>query len=70
MDPKFQQQLDEQEVKINDIFNSVKRIEKYMKITFWVTVVVVVLPFIIMIFALPSIISSYTSTLSGLEGII
>ncbi|MCA9360172.1 hypothetical protein KC850_04025, partial [Candidatus Kaiserbacteria bacterium] len=70
MDPKIQQQLDEQEVKINEIFNSVKKIEKYMKITFWVTVVVIVLPLIIMMFALPSIISSYTTALSGLEGII
>jgi hypothetical protein len=70
MDPKLQQQLDEQEIKINEIFSSVKKIEKYMKITFWTTVVVVVLPLVIMMFALPSIISSFTSTLSGLDGLI
>lgn len=66
MDPKIQQQLDEQEVKINEILNSVRKTEKYMRITFWVTIVVVVLPALLLAFVIPSFIDSYTSTLNGL----
>lgn len=70
MEPKLQEQLDEQEVKISEILTSVRRMEKYMRWTFWVTVVVIVLPFILLLFAIPAFISSYTSTLSGLDGLI
>jgi type II secretory pathway component PulF len=70
MDPKFQEQLDEQEIKINEILKSVKKMENYMKLTFWATIVVVVLPFIIFLFALPAIMRTLTSSLSGFEGLI
>lgn len=70
MDPRVQEQLDEQEVKINEILASVQKTEKYMRLTFWITIIVVVLPLVLLMFAIPSIISSYTSALSGLEGII
>jgi len=70
MDPKLQEQLNEQEVKINEILKSVKSAEKYMKLTFWVTIVVVVLPLVIFIFAIPAIISTFTSSMAGLDGLI
>jgi hypothetical protein len=70
MDSKIQEQLNEQEVKINEIYGSVKKIERYMQITFWVTVVVVVLPMIIFIFAIPSIVKTLTASMSGLDGLI
>lgn len=66
MDPKTQEQLDEQEIKINEILMSVKKTEKYMRWTFWTTIVVVVLPAVLLAIAIPSIISSYTATLNGL----
>lgn len=66
MDPKLQEQLDEQEMKIEKILQSVKKTENYMKWTFWATIIVVVLPAVLLVFALPSIISSYTSTLGSL----
>lgn len=66
MDPKIQEQLDEQEIKINQILSSVKKTEKYMRITFWSTIIVVVLPAVLLAFALPAIISSYTTALNGL----
>lgn len=66
----MQERLDEQEIQISKILNSVTKMEKYMKYTFWITVVVFVIPLIILMFALPSIISSYTQALMGLEGII
>lgn len=61
MDPKLQEQLNEQEVKIEQIFQSVKKIENYLKWTFWATVLVVVLPAVLLIFAIPSFISTFTS---------
>jgi len=70
MDSKVQEQLDEQEVKITEILTSVRKTEKYMKFTFWVTIIVFVLPLLLVMFALPSIISSYTQALSSLDGII
>ena len=66
MDPQLQEQLNEQEVKISQILESVRKTERYMKITFWVTVAVVVLPALLLAFTLPSMIRSYTSTLEGL----
>lgn len=70
MDSKIQDQLDEQEIKINEILVSVRKTERYMRITFWATVIVVVLPMILLLFAIPSIISSYTEALAGVGGLI
>ncbi len=67
MDSKIQEQLNEQEVKIDQILKSVKKTESYMKWTFWATIIVVVLPALLLAFALPSIISSYTTTLGSLS---
>lgn len=69
MDPKVQEQLDEQEVKINDILKSVRKTESYMRWTFWITIAVVVLPAVLFAFAIPAIMGSlgaYTSSLNGL----
>lgn len=62
MDPKLQEQLDEQEIKINQIYESVKKTERYMRFTFWVTIAVVVLPLVLALFIVPSVISSLTSS--------
>jgi len=66
MDPQLQQQLDEQSAKLDAIFTSVRKTERYFKITFWITVAVFVVPLIASVFIIPAIISSYTSTLNGL----
>lgn len=62
MDPKLQEQLDEQEIKINQIYESVKKTERYMRFTFWVTIAVVVLPVLLALLIIPSVISSVTSS--------
>lgn len=62
MDPKLQEQYNEQEIKINQIYESVKRTEQYMRMTFWVTVGFVVLPLIAALFIIPSFIGSVTSS--------
>jgi len=64
MDPKIQEQLNEQEIKIEQILKSVKKTESYMKWTFWVTMAVVVLPLVLMMFAIPTLISSVSSLTS------
>ncbi|MFT7645024.1 MAG: hypothetical protein ACI9BF_000693 [Candidatus Paceibacteria bacterium] len=69
MNPKLQEQIDEQEIKINEILTSVRKTEKYMRLTFWITIGVVVLPLVLFAFAIPMIMSSlgaYTSTIEGL----
>jgi len=69
MDPKVQEQLDEQEIKISEILTSVQKTESYMRWTFWITLALVVLPAVLLMFALPMIISSigsYSATLEGL----
>ena len=65
IEKRLQEQLDEQEIKINQIYESVKRTERYLKWTFWVTVIIVVLPAILLVFAVPAFISTYTSALGG-----
>jgi hypothetical protein len=69
MDPKLQEQLDEQEIKINQIYESVKKTERYMRLTFWVTIGVVVLPVVAAMFIVPVLISSLSSSFTGLTGI-
>lgn len=66
MDPKTQEQINELEVKVDAILSSVKKAEKYFRWMFWITVVVFVLPLLAMMFVVPSLIDSYTSTLNGL----
>lgn len=69
MEPKVQEQLNEQEVKINEILKSVRKTEKYMRMTFWITIAVVVLPAVLLMFAIPAMLGSlgaYSSSLNGL----
>lgn len=66
MEPKNQEQLDELEIKVTEILQSVKKTEKYMRLTFWITVIVFVLPLLLLAIAIPSMISSYTAALDGL----
>jgi Na+-driven multidrug efflux pump len=66
MDPKLQEQLDEQEIKINQIYESVKKTERYMRLTFWVTIGIIVLPLLLSLFIIPPLISSFSGSLDGL----
>ncbi|MFA6050035.1 MAG: hypothetical protein WC761_02455 [Candidatus Paceibacterota bacterium] len=51
--------------KIDEVYKSVEKTRKYFLIVLWVTVIAVVLPFIGLIFAIPSFIGTYTTTLSS-----
>lgn len=52
--------------KIEAIYVSVEKTRRYFQIVMWVTIVVVVLPFIGLLFAIPAFINSYTAALEGL----
>jgi len=66
MDDKTQQQLDELELKISQIHASVKKTERYMKVTFWSTVVLFVLPMVIAALIIPVVLSKYAAMYEGL----
>jgi hypothetical protein len=66
MDSKTQQQLNELELKISQIHTSVKKTERYMKVTFWSTVVLFVLPMVIAALIIPAVLSKYAAMYEGL----
>lgn len=63
MDNEVKNRLDEQDRMLGEIYKSVEKTRKYFLIIFWVTVVVVVLPIIGLMFAIPAFLSSYNSFL-------
>ena len=66
MEQDIQNKLEEQDAKLDAIFVSVEKTRKYFVVMMWITIVVVVLPIIGLIFAIPSFINTYTETLGGL----
>lgn len=62
----MQSKLEEMGAKIEAIYVSVEKTRRYFQIVMWVTIVVVVLPFIGLLFAIPAFINSYTAALEGL----
>jgi|AntRauTorcE11897_2_1112592.scaffolds.fasta_scaffold02376_3 hypothetical protein len=66
MDDKTQQQIDELEVQVNKILTSVQKTERYMKITFWSTVILLLLPMLIAAVIVPVVVGKYVSMYEGL----
>jgi CHASE3 domain sensor protein len=68
MDPilELKKKIEEQEVKIDAIYQSVEKTRKYFLTIIWITVVAVVLPIIGLAFAIPAFLSNYVGTLNGL----
>lgn len=66
MEPNIQNKLVDLETKLDAIYVSVEKTRRYFQIVMWVTVVMVVLPFIGLLFVIPAFINSYTTTLEGL----
>ncbi len=66
MEAKKQDKLEELEVKIDAILKSTRKTETYFKWTFWITIIVFVLPLLGMIFIIPTLISTYTEMMNGL----
>ena len=63
MEQDIQTKLDEQAAKIDAIYKSVEQTRKYFLVTMWVTIIVVVLPAIGLVFAIPAMLNSYTASI-------
>lgn len=66
MEPNIQTKLAELENKIDAIYASTEKTRRYFQIVMWITIVLVVLPFVGLLFAIPAFIKSYTAALEGL----
>lgn len=64
MDAELAERLQEQAAKLEEIRLSVRTMMRYFKITFWVTVILFVLPLIGLLFAVPSAMNSYLGSLN------
>lgn len=67
MDPKTQEQLDTLEIKLDETLKLTKRMYRYMQVTAILTLIFFVLPLILMLFAIPALISSMNETMSILQ---
>lgn len=66
METEIKQILEAQQKKIDEIYASVEKTRKYIYWTMIFTIVFFVLPLLLMIFVIPSFISSYTTSINGL----
>jgi len=61
------QRLAEIEKKLDAVYASVEKTRQYLFWTLIITIVVVVLPAVGLVFAIPSFISTYTTTMESLD---
>lgn len=66
MDQDIQNKLDELNTKVDAILASVEKTRKYFQIVLWVTVIMVVLPVVGLLFAIPAFMTSYMASFEGL----
>ena len=66
MEQDIKTKLEEQDAKLNAIFISVEKTRKYFLAIIWITVIMVALPIIGLIFAIPAFLNTYSSSLEGL----
>ena len=67
MDPNTTQKIAEFEQKIDMIYSSVEKTRKYLKWTVIITVVMIVLPIIGLLFAVPSFMTNYVGNIEQLS---
>lgn len=65
MEPEIQR-LDMLEAKIDAIYVSVEKTRKYFLFVMWASIIMVVLPVIGLLFAIPQFINTYSTTMQGL----
>lgn len=66
MEPNNEERFKKLEEKIEKIYISVEKTRKYFQWTLIITIVVLVLPLILMVFAIPSFIGTYSDLMGGL----
>lgn len=60
MDQELKNKLEEQEKKLDAIYKSVEKTRKYFLMIIWISIIMVVLPIIGLVIAIPSFLSSYS----------
>jgi len=63
-DTQLLQRLDAQDAQLEEIQKAVKSTQRYFRITFWITIVLFVLPLVAMVFVIPWAFSSYLGSFS------
>ena len=63
MDQEIKNKVDALEQKVDQIFISVEKTRRYFQWIFWITIVAFVLPFVGLLFAIPSFLSGYSALL-------
>lgn len=66
MEQHIEERLAAQEEKLDAIFVSVEKTRKYFLIMFWGTIIMLVLPLLGLLFAIPAFINSYSTSYEGL----
>ena len=66
MEGNIQKQLEEQGAKIDAIYKSVEKTRKYFLVVMWITILLVVLPALGLLFAVPAFMDSYMGSFEGL----
>lgn len=56
--------IEEQDEKLDAIWNSVEKTRKYFLIIIWITILAVILPSLGLLFAIPKFLNTYSSMLS------
>ena len=64
MDQDLKNKLEEQAVKIDAIYKSVEKTRKYFLTIIWISIIMIVLPIIGLLFAIPSFLSTYSDITS------
>ena len=59
-------QIAEQQKQLDAILKSVEKTQKYFRAVLWITIITLVIPLLALIFVVPFLLSSYTSSLGGL----
>lgn len=63
MDPEYKALLEEQHKKIDAIYVSVEKTRKYFLTTMWISLIAFLLPLIGILFALPTLFSTFSAGL-------
>lgn len=63
MEPDLRTQLGEMQAQLDDMRASLKKIQMYFQVTFWVTVIFFVAPLLLAVYAVPKAMNSYLGSM-------
>ena len=66
MEPDIKSVVEAQNAKLDAIYESVEKTRKYFLTAMWISIIMVALPFVALLFAVPAFLNTYSS----LEGLL